>query len=414
MAGIGEALRSTRERRGLSIEEVARDTRISPRFLEALEAEQFDELPAPVYVRGFIRSYASYLKLEPQPLLDQLIGGDSSLPGGAGGYVRGANGTNGKSKPVRRSDPFQRTGVVATAAAVKEEPAQLRRVPDPEPDFDSWAPEPPAPFNPTPIDHGYIAGSDLMEAPEYEYEEQAAYRPRTAGVLAARPPSPGEPGVPRKVALFGVGVVAVLGFLMLAVFLTRSGGDGGPTNAAAGNLTPGLTPGTVIVATRSTTPTASPSVSPSASAAASATVSSTASTTPASGTSTPQPTNGPGTPTPTATPTSGETVQPTTAPTATATPTLKPPTPAPTVGAPSHPATYSACDTSKESEKCGSASVRILCFPPFAESDPSGKNDNYFVDVTGSYPIQSGWRETTVYAPTSLGPVITAGRSGCR
>ena len=40
MAGIGEALRSTREHRGLSIDQVAQDTRISPRFLEAL-----DQLP---------------------------------------------------------------------------------------------------------------------------------------------------------------------------------------------------------------------------------------------------------------------------------------------------------------------------------------------------------------------------------
>src|SRR5688500_19964285 len=84
VAGIGEALRSTRERRGLSIDDVARDTRISPRFLEALEAEQFDELPAPVYVRGFLRSYASYLKIEAQPLLDHLVGGDVTVPTTAG------------------------------------------------------------------------------------------------------------------------------------------------------------------------------------------------------------------------------------------------------------------------------------------------------------------------------------------
>mgnify|MGYP002682430424 CR=1 FL=1 len=89
MAGIGEALRSTREHRGLSIDQVAQDTRISPRFLEALEAEQFNELPAPVYVRGFLRSYANYLKLEPQPLLDRLIGGDVAMPGGAGGMMEG-------------------------------------------------------------------------------------------------------------------------------------------------------------------------------------------------------------------------------------------------------------------------------------------------------------------------------------
>ena len=102
VAGIGEALRSTRERRGLSIAEVAQDTRISPRFLEALEAEQFDELPAPVYVRGFIRSYASYLKIESQPLLDQLVGGIAEA-GAPAGYVGGNGRTNGATTTRSRS-----------------------------------------------------------------------------------------------------------------------------------------------------------------------------------------------------------------------------------------------------------------------------------------------------------------------
>ena len=52
-------LRSARIQRGLSIEQVAQDTRISARFLEALEDEAFQELPAPVYVRGFLRSYGN-------------------------------------------------------------------------------------------------------------------------------------------------------------------------------------------------------------------------------------------------------------------------------------------------------------------------------------------------------------------
>ncbi|MCO5200937.1 MAG: helix-turn-helix domain-containing protein, partial [Chloroflexi bacterium] len=89
MAGIGETLRLTREHRGLSIEQVAQDTRISVRFLEALEAEQFDELPAPVYVRGFLRSYANYLKIDAQPLLDSLVGGERIPAGGPDGFVRG-------------------------------------------------------------------------------------------------------------------------------------------------------------------------------------------------------------------------------------------------------------------------------------------------------------------------------------
>lgn len=411
VAGIGEALRSTRERRGLSIAEVAQDTRISPRFLEALEAEQFDELPAPVYVRGFIRSYASYLKIESQPLLDQLVGGIAEA-GAPAGYVGGNGRTNGATT-TRRNDPFQRHGVVPVAP--KPAPRAKAAPPATHDDADSWSPEPPAPFVESPVDHGYIPGSDLMESPEaYEYSEEPVplYRSRTAGVLAERPPSGGEPGIPRRVALFGAAVAAVLVFLALAVFLTRDDDGDGTTNAAAGGPTAQFTPSTVIpVGSRTTSPTASVSASAGASASVSATGSPSSTTTP--GTQTPPPTTAAGTPTPTATATTSPT--PTnTPPPATATPTTAPPTPVPTVGAPSHPSTIAACDLSKETEKCGSSYVRVICFPPFGDNDPRGFNDNYFVDVTGAYPLQAGWREVTVYAPISIGPVLNAGQHGCR
>ncbi len=413
MAGIGEALRSTRERRGLSIDEVARDTRISPRFLEALESEQFEELPAPVYVRGFIRSYAGYLKLEPQPLLDQLVGGGTGSTGSTAGYVGGNHKPGANSDTRRRSDPFQRSGVVAVPPArvdsVKVETAAAA----PQADADAWSPEPPAPFSAEPVSHAYIPGSDLMEAPEYpelqEYPEaEPVFRPRTPGVLAERPPSPGDPGVPRKVAVLGGAVFALLGMLLLAVFLTRGNDDGTTTNAAATNPTVELTPGSVIaLTTRTPSPAASASPSASPSATVSTSPSATVSTTVTPGTATPVPTQGPTTPTPTATPAESVTSVPTAAP------TVKLPTAAPTVGAPPHPSTISACDTSKASEKCGSAYARVICYPPFAQTDPTGKNNNYFVDVTGEYPLQPGWRETTIYAPTSIGPVLEAGRNSC-
>jgi cytoskeleton protein RodZ len=407
VAGIGEALRSTREHRGLSIDQVAQDTRISPRFLEALEAEQFNELPAPVYVRGFLRSYANYLKLEPQPLLDRLIGGDVAMPGGAGGYVGG----NGRPAS-RKNDPFQRGGVVTASPAPRTAGVGPIPVPATEPEDDGWAPGPLAPFSLPPADHGYIPGSDLMEAPEqtaYEPypEPEPIFRSRTPGVLAERPPGPNEPGIPRRVALFGGAVAAVLGFLLLAVFLTRGDDEGTGQAVATGGGTPAVTPGTVIPLGSRTPTQAAAIVTATDSATASVTGTVTASTTP-------------GTPTPQPTPVPGTTVTPT--PTASATPTQTPPlstptqfvpTPTPTVGPPPHPSTYSACDTTRATEKCGSSYVRVICYPPFAENDPTGKNNNYFVDVSGAYPLQPGWRETTVYAPVSIGPVIEAGRNSC-
>lgn len=56
-SSVGPYLREQRLRSGSSLEEVSRATRIPSRYLEALEAEQFASLPAPVFIRGFIRAY---------------------------------------------------------------------------------------------------------------------------------------------------------------------------------------------------------------------------------------------------------------------------------------------------------------------------------------------------------------------
>ncbi len=61
--GIGPALRKARVLRGKSLEEASRETRIRAEYLSALEQERFDTLLGDVYVRGFLRSYSSYLGL---------------------------------------------------------------------------------------------------------------------------------------------------------------------------------------------------------------------------------------------------------------------------------------------------------------------------------------------------------------
>jgi cytoskeleton protein RodZ len=67
---IGEALRSAREAQGKSLDDAAVATRIRPSYLEALEHEQFGELGGSVYAKGFLRSYAGYLGVDPAPLLE--------------------------------------------------------------------------------------------------------------------------------------------------------------------------------------------------------------------------------------------------------------------------------------------------------------------------------------------------------
>ncbi len=70
--GVGDALRRRRESLGLSLEQVHGQIRIPIRYLQALEEERFDVFPAPQYARGFCRSYASFLGLDPEPLVAQL------------------------------------------------------------------------------------------------------------------------------------------------------------------------------------------------------------------------------------------------------------------------------------------------------------------------------------------------------
>jgi flagellar biosynthesis protein FlhG len=60
----GPRLRRTRMRCGLEIEEIAGITKVNPTYLRFIEEERFSELPAPVYVRGFVSAYASCVGLD--------------------------------------------------------------------------------------------------------------------------------------------------------------------------------------------------------------------------------------------------------------------------------------------------------------------------------------------------------------
>lgn len=62
---IGARLKDARASKRLTLEQAERDTRISSHYLEALESGQYELMPAPVYARGFMRSYADYLEMDP-------------------------------------------------------------------------------------------------------------------------------------------------------------------------------------------------------------------------------------------------------------------------------------------------------------------------------------------------------------
>ncbi len=67
---MGAYLRSVRRRRRIGIERAAEETRIRSDFLMRMESDEFDFL-APTYVRGFLKTYARYLRVDPTPLLDE-------------------------------------------------------------------------------------------------------------------------------------------------------------------------------------------------------------------------------------------------------------------------------------------------------------------------------------------------------
>ena len=71
LASFGEELKREREIRGISLKEISDDTKISKRFLEALERNDHKTLPAPVFTRGFVRQYARYLGLNAEDMVNR-------------------------------------------------------------------------------------------------------------------------------------------------------------------------------------------------------------------------------------------------------------------------------------------------------------------------------------------------------
>jgi cytoskeletal protein RodZ len=72
MASVAEQLRAAREAKNLTVNQVAETTKIRGDHLRALEEGNYDVFVAPVYIRGFIRTYATLLKLDVPRLMAEL------------------------------------------------------------------------------------------------------------------------------------------------------------------------------------------------------------------------------------------------------------------------------------------------------------------------------------------------------
>jgi hypothetical protein len=84
MFDIGNSLREARLRQQLDFPELEQQTKIRSKYLQALEDEKFDVLPAPTYVKGFLRNYADALGLEGQLYVDEynsrFVTGEGDIP----------------------------------------------------------------------------------------------------------------------------------------------------------------------------------------------------------------------------------------------------------------------------------------------------------------------------------------------
>ncbi len=101
----GLMLKQTRESRGMSIIEVAERLHITVQYVEALESDAYDELPGETFVRGYLRSYARLLGLEPAAVIDAA---NALIPGGDKEKPRRLD-VSGETDPGTRKRP----GVVA-------------------------------------------------------------------------------------------------------------------------------------------------------------------------------------------------------------------------------------------------------------------------------------------------------------
>jgi hypothetical protein len=112
---IGNSLREARLRQQLDFPELEQQTKIRSKYLQALEDEHFDVLPAPTYVKGFLRNYADALGLEGQLYIDEynsrFVTGEEDVPLRPRDYQR-------RPRPQTLGPRFQTRAVLLVLGAI--------------------------------------------------------------------------------------------------------------------------------------------------------------------------------------------------------------------------------------------------------------------------------------------------------
>ena len=178
MSTFGQILRDAREARGLSTSQVAAKTHILVQIIEGMEKEDFHRIPAAIYGRGFVKSYAACVGLDPQPLLREFMD-----------IYEGRRAPTVQIRPVPTAEPpapIPEPAPVPEPAPAFPEPAPVwdppLSEPEAEPPVQESAPQPiPPPVEDPP---SVVRGLDL-------FENALKQPPPASGPVAQ--PAPREP-----------------------------------------------------------------------------------------------------------------------------------------------------------------------------------------------------------------------------
>jgi cytoskeleton protein RodZ len=190
--GVGRALAEAREAQGLQLADIAQQLKFMPRQIESLEAERFDALPGPTIARGMVRTYARFLKLDPEPLLARMAGrvdAPDATPHLAARF----------NQPVPFSDHGRRSTVVylalsaavlAIAGGVVYEWRHERAAPQ------SVAEAPPPAETPPPAEEPPKAPEETVRIPEAQAQPPSAAA-HPAKAPAQSPKAAAQPAAPQ-------------------------------------------------------------------------------------------------------------------------------------------------------------------------------------------------------------------------